>query len=391
MKFIHVADTHLDKKEGKIDERVKDFYNAFKQVVDYAINNKIEFIVHSGDFFDRARPSVKTLVFAADELEKLKKHNIPIFLIPGSHDVGVGETILSLFDKLGLIKNLGASRYYKKEDGKIILDGETYKDVFICGVPGKRANIEEIYKRISPVNKGKYKIFMFHHTISDISEKFADIQTSLLPNGFDYYAGGHWHGTFEEKYGKGIIVYPGSTEYNDLLEAEKQKEKSFCVVDTETNEIKRIKLNIRKHVIYKINCDGLDAKEVTDKCISEVNEISPGAVLIIKLYGKLANGMKSEIDRNKIFNWGRENGFLTTKIYIGDLENPGKPFVSSSIKSPSKIEEEYLKQQKYNDSEIKLAKDIIKIMGNVSGKEVEIVKEDAIKLIEGALSENKKD
>ncbi|MCD6575737.1 MAG: DNA repair exonuclease [Nanoarchaeota archaeon] len=391
MKFIHVADTHLGRGDKNVEARVHDFYNAFKQVVDFAIKEKVDFIVHSGDFFDKARPPINTLVFATKQLERLKESKIPIFLIAGSHDIGVGETILTLFDELGLIKNLSSSRYYKIEDGKIHLDGEMFRDVFVCGVPGKRANIEEIYKRIVPANKGKYKIFMFHHTISDISEKFADIPTSVLPKGFDYYAGGHWHGFYEKKYDKGIIIYPGSTEFNDITEAEKNKERCFMLVDIDKNKIEKIKLNVREHIIYKINCSGLDAKEVADKCINEIKEIKKDAVLVIKLYGRLKKGTKAEVNRNKIISWGKDAGFLATKVYIGDLENPEKPFVSAGIKSPSKIEEEYLKQQKYNTDEIKLAKDIIKIMGNVSGKEVEVAKDEIIQLIEGVLIENKKD
>ncbi len=390
MKFIHVADTHLGKKDKNVEERTLDFYNAFKQVVDYAIKEKVDFIVHSGDFFDNARPSIKTLVFATKQLKRLKANNIPIFLIAGSHDIGVGETILTLFDELGLIKNLSSSRYYKLENGKIILDGEVIGNVFVCGVPGKRANIEEIYKKIVPVNKGEYKIFMFHHTISDISEKFADIPTSVLPKGFDYYAAGHWHGFFEEKYDKGIIIYPGATEYADISEAENNEGRQFMVVDTETKEIKKIKLKVREHVIYKIDCTGLDAKDVADKVISEVKEIKKDAVLVLKLYGRLGKGTKSEINRHKIISWGNESGFLTTKIYISNLENPEKPFVSSSVKSPTAIEEEYLKQQKYSDGEIKLAKDIITLLGNISSKEADSMKEETIKLIEGVLVEDKK-
>jgi exonuclease SbcD len=391
MKFIHVADTHLGRKDGKIDERTRDFYNAFKQVIDFAIKEKVDFIVHAGDFFDKARPPVETLVFAANELERLKQAGIPLFLIAGSHDVGVGETILSLFDELGLVKNLSSPRYYKKEGDSIILDGESYKDVFVCGVPGKRANIEEIYKHLKPLRKGKYNIFVFHHTISDISEKFADIPTSVLPKGFDYYAAGHWHGFFKEKYDKGIVVYPGSTEANDISEAEKQKERYFLLVDTETNEIKKIPLKTREFMFVKVNCDGLDAHEVADKAISEIKEIKKDAVLVVKLRGRLKSGTKAEIDRRKIIEWGNEKGFLATKIYLGDLENPNKPSIGSEIKTPSQMEEEYLRQQHYSENEIKVAKDIISLLGNTTGKDAEIAKEEVKKIIEGVLIDNKKD
>lgn len=388
MKFVHVADTHLGKKDGNMEERMLDFFKAFKQVVDYTLSNSIDFVVHSGDLFDKPRPSVKTLVFAVNQLQRLKEKNIPVYIIPGSHDTGVGETILSLLDELNLLKNLASKRYFEYKDEKILLKGETYKDVFLCGIAGKRANIEEIYRHLSPENGGRYRIFLFHHTISDISEKFADITTSLLPKGFDYYAAGHWHGFFEEKYGKGIIVYPGSTEFNDIREAESGSERYFCVVDTETRGIEKIKLHPRKHLIYKVDCNGMDAKDIAEKAISTVEEISKGAVLAIKLKGKLSKGTKAEINRGRILEWAREKGFLFTKIYLGDLENPERPSIGSEIKSPSRIEDEYLKKQNYSESEIKLAKDIISLIGNATKKDAGYAKEEAVKIIEGALIDN---
>ena len=388
MKFVHVEDTHLGKKDGNIEERMLDFFNAFKCVVDYAVDNGVDFVVHSGDLFDKPRPSVKTLVFAVNQLQRLKEKGIPLFLIPGSHDTGVGETIIALFDELKLLKNLASQRYFELVDGKIMLGGEMYKNVFLCGIAGKRANIEEIYRRIVPKSGGSYRIFMFHHTISDISEKFADIPTSLLPKGFDYYAAGHWHGFFEERYGGGTIVYPGSTEFNDIKEAEGEKNRYFCVVDTETNRIEKVKLHPRRHLIYKINCSGLDAKDIADRCISEIKEISEGAVLVIKLKGKLGSGTKAEINRSKILEWAREKRFLFTKIYLGDLENPERPSIGSEIKSPSRIEDEYLKKQNYTAAEIRLAKDIITLIGNASKKDIDFVKDEIIKIVEGALIEN---
>ncbi len=391
MKFIHVTDTHLGRKDKNLEERREDYYNSFKQVVDYAVSNKIDFLIHTGDLFDKARPSVKTLVFTVKQLERLKNKGIPVFLVPGSHDIGVGETIITLLDELGLIKNLSDKKYFEIKDDKIVLDGEVYQNVFVCGVVGKRANIEEIYRQLNPVKKGDYRIFAFHHIISDINEKFSDIPTSLLPKGFDYYAGGHWHGFFKTKYNNGIVVYPGSTEYNDLREVENDESKFFCVVNTETNSVKKIELKTRKYIVKEIECDGLDSKEVADKCIENIDEIVPDSILIIKLKGMLDKGTKAEINRNKILNWANKKGFLSTRIYMSNLENPDRPHVSRGKKTPREIEKEYLKEQKYKETEIKIARDVINLLGNVSGKDSEFAKKDVINIVEGALIENKKD
>ena len=85
MKFIHVTDTHLGKRESRIEEREQDFYKAFEQVIDKAIEEKVDFVVHSGDLFDVARPPTRTLIFAVKQLTRLKDEGIPCYIAAGSH------------------------------------------------------------------------------------------------------------------------------------------------------------------------------------------------------------------------------------------------------------------------------------------------------------------
>ena len=71
MKFIHVADTHLGKTEFKLKEREEDFYRSFKQVIDFAIEKDVDFVIHSGDLFDTARPPMRTVIFAINQINRL--------------------------------------------------------------------------------------------------------------------------------------------------------------------------------------------------------------------------------------------------------------------------------------------------------------------------------
>ncbi|HDQ59787.1 MAG TPA: DNA repair exonuclease, partial [Candidatus Woesearchaeota archaeon] len=270
MKFVHFTDTHLGKNEAKLEEREKDFYRAFRQAIDFSIEKKVDFVIHTGDIFDRARPAVRTLVFTVEQLSRLKKAGIPCYTIVGSHDIGVEDTIVSVLESVGLLVNLNSARYYKSENGKIKVGGEFAGDCFLCGIAGKRARIKEIYESLEVDLKGKFNIFMFHHIVSDISEKFADIPSSVLPQGFDYYAAGHWHSFAEFRQGSGVIVYPGSTEYNDLFEMEKDTDKYFIYAETEPFKYEKIKINTRDIVSKNFNCTGLDAKDVASKVISGI-------------------------------------------------------------------------------------------------------------------------
>ena len=50
MKFAHLADTHLGYRQYGLFEREKDFYEVFDKVIDKIIEEKVDFVVHSGDF-----------------------------------------------------------------------------------------------------------------------------------------------------------------------------------------------------------------------------------------------------------------------------------------------------------------------------------------------------
>jgi len=366
MKFVHLSDTHLGKNEMKLDTRKEDFNNAFKQAIDFALDKKVDFVIHSGDLFDIAKPSVDTLIFAAEQLKRLKENNIPFFIAVGSHDIGVDDTIISLLEVMGLLINVSSKKHYLLEGEKIIMLGEKINNVSIYGIAGKRAKIDEIFRNLVPkdLEPNHFNIFIFHHIISDISEKFMDLPVSLLPKNFDYYAGGHWHGFFESKYGKGKIVYPGSTEYNDLKEMESDQAKYFCFVTQENGKlnVEKIKIKTREIKILEINCNNADALEVTKEVISKITPNQNKAILIIKLLGKLSKGNKLEIDRKLISDTAEAQGYLYAKIYLSDLENPETPFVSSR-KSSAEIEEEYLVKQKYEENEVLVAKQLISLLG----------------------------
>lgn len=57
MKFAHLADTHLGYRQFGLLEREKDFYEVFDKIIDKIIEEKVDFVIHSGDLFDSARPS----------------------------------------------------------------------------------------------------------------------------------------------------------------------------------------------------------------------------------------------------------------------------------------------------------------------------------------------
>ncbi|MCW1293357.1 MAG: exonuclease SbcCD subunit D [Candidatus Parvarchaeota archaeon] len=362
MKFIHLGDTHIG-KVYKDETRNDDIKLAFSYFVNKAIEIKPDFIVHSGDLFNEGFPRIEDLIFVTDQLMKIKNAGIKLFAIPGSHDVGYGEenSIIDIFDKSDLLTNLNSTKYLKIEDNEIILKGEKYKNAFIAGIKGKRTRAQEdLFKKLKVEMQDAWiKIFLFHHTISELGEEFKDIDINDLPKGFDYYAAGHWHGHKDGiKYEKGIINYPGSLEYCDAFEIENYNERGFYLIDYDEEGIKNIEyINIptkQKEIIY-LNVENLKASEIFNQIILRLNK-NEGKLLIIKLEGKM-NGFKSELDIERIKEICKENGYSYVNINTSKLQDSkSSEKIEIKEKRIDEIEEKYLAKKGFNEKEIKIAK-----------------------------------
>ncbi|MCL4391664.1 MAG: exonuclease SbcCD subunit D [Candidatus Parvarchaeota archaeon] len=383
MKFIHVGDTHIG-QVYKNDTRNADIKKAFIEMIDYAISNKIDFIVHSGDLFDIGTPPLDSLLFVTDELNRLKKEGIPLFIIPGSHDVGVGEeeSIIELFHRNGLLINLNSKKYLEIND-YVTLKGETYKGAFICGIKGKRSRVEdEIFKKLQiKMDESAYtKIFVFHHTISYLGEKFKDLETESLPKGFDYYAAGHWHGHMNNiEYDKGIIQYPGSLEYCDEKEIVDNPNRGFYIIDYNEGGITSVEYKIiktREKQIFTIKADNKTAAEVENETMKELKK-NEGRILVIKMEGKL-NGKISDINITKIKNTGYELGYSYISINRSKLSDKNTEAQFEDLKSEelSSIEYEFLKNKGYSENEIKIARYLI----DSTGETVDKIEEEVEKM-----------
>lgn len=364
MKFAHLSDTHLGATNFKLKEREEDFLRAFDEAIDICIKENVEFVIHSGDLFDKPNPSYHVLRFCMRKLKELYRRKIPFIIIPGSHDLGVEGSPVSLLEEIGYVINL--QNFFKEEGGKFKLEGIELPEnkVFICGVPGIRSEIRKIYKNLEiRPREGYYNIFAFHHTLAEIPEVgvYADIDAKLLPKGFDYYAAGHYHSKIQLQIGSSMLNYPGSTEYCDLTEIEHDKEKGFFLI--EDNRAKWIRLNTRNFIVQPVNCNNLSPDQVVELCRKMIRP-SRGGILILKLMGRLSKGNRNEIDREAIENFAKENGYLFVKIYSSELLNPDSIAVLEiKKKSLEEIEEEYLRRQKYDEGAIKLAKLLISHLG----------------------------
>jgi exonuclease SbcD len=87
IKFLHISDIHLGCRRYNLEERTKDFFRSWYDVIEHhALQNEVDFVLIAGDFFDRRQIDPQTMNHALAGLQLLKDAGIPVVAIEGNHD-----------------------------------------------------------------------------------------------------------------------------------------------------------------------------------------------------------------------------------------------------------------------------------------------------------------
>ena len=270
MKFAHLADTHLGYRQFGLFEREKDFYEVFEKIIDKIIEEKVDFVIHSGDLFDNSRPSPLALLTFQKCLIKLKNANIPVYAIAGNHDSVLRKGAIPpqvLFKKFGL---------------KVISPINTnymYEDVFIAGLPYyPSSQYKNLKNKLSDLSKKaanhEKSILVLHQGIDKYFNLQYELEIGDVPDNFTYYAMGHLHNFINDDFGNGKLVYPGSSEVWKTTElADYRKNgKGFVIVDLDGKKpsVERIKIDLPREFIertldYDNLANGIEAIKQTIK------------------------------------------------------------------------------------------------------------------------------
>lgn len=350
MKFAHIADIHLGAWR---EQKMRDANAAaFASAIETCINEKVDFVVIAGDVFNSAMPSIDSLRIAAEQLKKLNDYGIAVYAIAGSHDFSPGgKTVLDVFTSAGLFINVskGSAR---ENQLRLEFTKDEKTGIKITGLIGRKGGLDKNYyyslDRDALANEPGKKIFVFHAALSELKpSELAEIDAmavSLLPKGFDYYAGGHVHIAREYSTdGYPNVVYPGPVFPNNFAELEKLREGSMCIV--EDWKMKKMRIKTKNIVIVKIDCTAKTPAIVEKELQKQLEDaVLDDAIVMIRLHGELAGGKASDIDLNSINSFCESRGAYFVMRNTGQLTNTELETVKIAAKSIDEIEEELIKE-----------------------------------------------
>lgn len=199
MKFIHIADLHLDtplvslkNNRNLIKKRRAEHKQVWKEVIELAKSEKVDFLFVSGDVFEHKYVEKSTIDYLISSLELIPE--VKVLIAPGNHDPN--------------IKN-SPYRTYQWPENVTIFDGTIRKisigDVDIYGFGFEDFELTENKMANFKVDDpDRINVLVTHGTLNGKS-RYNDLNSGDL-NQFDYVALGHIHlPKLDNK-----IVYPGA-------------------------------------------------------------------------------------------------------------------------------------------------------------------------------------
>lgn len=227
--FLHASDLHLGYFQHRLRERVNDFALAAQWTAEQAVENRVDFVVLSGDLFqDRSNLQPRTLRQAEHMLRILKNADIPCVLIEGNHDRPYYRdgrdswcdylasqdlaTLLNFIpgqeEELQSANNQPGGNYLEVLNGVLVL-GVGYKGA------GLRSVLQALQSRLGGLcNDNEYSILALHSGLN--GQLPAHLAGGLgledldpFRDQVDYVALGHYHRPFQLE---NWIFNPGSPE-----------------------------------------------------------------------------------------------------------------------------------------------------------------------------------
>ena len=270
MRILHFSDLHIGVENyGRIDPatglstRLGDFLGSLDEVVEFALNQRVDLVLLAGDAYKGRDPSQTHQREFARRLHRLSAAGIPVFLLVGNHDL---PNASSRANAVEIFHTLQVPNVYIGDQLQTYTVPTRAGPLQIVAVPWPRRGrlltredsrgltIEEIraeietrmteaiLERVSHLDPNRPAILTGHVTINGstvgtersmmLGNDHVLLASAVHRPELDYVALGHIHKHQVLRREPPIVAYSGSLQRVDF--SEEQDEKGFCVIDLDT-------------------------------------------------------------------------------------------------------------------------------------------------------------
>ena len=369
MKIITFADAHIgistystiDPKTN-LNTRVLDSLNGIDQIINYAEENNIKYILFAGDMFKNALPSPTLVREINKRIKASAEKGIKWIIQDGNHDVSPLETAKSALDPLSTLKveNVEHTRFEKT----YMIDN----NIRVLVLPTYTTQ-EEVENILSKYNDNIKTIVMGHFTSLNAklndwliasNEDAIDIKIFQKPNILAVVLGHlHKHQILNTN---PLSYYCSSTIRTDFNE--EHDKKGFVVLDIDNNyNVSYIFKEIKTQEFLSVKMDLVGEDDAQVNVMAYLNHIKKDLIdKVVRV--QLTLDKENNIDDNEILEFLKNNN-------VSYIANISKIFDREQLIRNKDINEqiteeealrEYFKDNSDKDEIIKLGLSIINEM-----------------------------
>lgn len=369
MKLITFADAHIGistystiDPETNLSTRVLDSLNGIDQIINYAEENNIKYILFAGDMFKNALPSPTLVREINKRIKASAEKGIKWIIQDGNHDVSPLETAKSALDPLSTLKveNVEHTRFEKT----YMIDN----NIRVLVLPTYTTQ-EEVENILSKYNDNIKTIVMGHFTSLNAklndwliasNEDAIDIKIFQKPNILAVVLGHlHKHQILNTN---PLSYYCSSTIRTDFNE--EHDKKGFVVLDIDNNyNVSYIFKEIKTQEFLSVKMDLVGEDDAQANVMAYLNHIKKDLIdKVVRV--QLTLDKENNIDDNEILEFLKNNN-------VSYIANISKIFDREQLIRNKDINEqiteeealrEYFKDNSDKDEIIKLGISIINEM-----------------------------
>ncbi|MFB6269338.1 MAG: DNA double-strand break repair protein Mre11 [Halobacterium sp.] len=295
VRVIHTGDTHLGYRQYHSPERRQDFLDAFRSVVEDAVAQDVDAVVHAGDLYHDRRPGLRDILGTISVLRPLRDNDIPFLAIVGNHEGTRDAQWLDLFETLGLAERLD-------ETGRVVGDTAFYGLDYVP--ESKRLDLDYQFQE----RGADHTALVSHGLFTPFAHANWDLDDVLDQSNLDFDAVllGDNHEADTAQVGDTWVTYCGSTE---RASASEREARGYNLVDFEDGEvaISRKGLDTRDFVFVDVDLGPEDGTEYVRERLREHD--LEDAVVVVTVEGDGDTVTPADVER-----FGDERGALVTRV-----------------------------------------------------------------------------
>lgn len=223
LRFIHAADIHLGSMLSVYDKSLKEYsdifknavYDSFEKIIDYAIETNVDFLLISGDLYDRDGKSIRANSFFNLQCKRLLNENINVYIIAGNHDPFIGKREIFNLPQNVFVCNSEECSEFKVRDKHANVIARVYGNSY----RGK-SDSRKLYNSYNPPDDSVFNVAMLHTELNSNNFNYVPCTLENLKSKkkISYWALGHIHKCKILNNNEPIIAYSGIPQGRDIGE-----------------------------------------------------------------------------------------------------------------------------------------------------------------------------